>query len=76
MDFVIELPVRLTKMVHIAPTYTTVSAPETADLLLGTVIKYHGVPSAILSDRDTRFTSHFWTALMKALGTELKMATC
>ncbi|GJS19923.1 putative reverse transcriptase domain-containing protein [Tanacetum coccineum] len=34
----------------------------------------HGVPVSIISDRDGRFTSHFWKSLNKALGTRLDMS--
>ncbi|GJS43373.1 putative reverse transcriptase domain-containing protein [Tanacetum coccineum] len=34
----------------------------------------HGVPVSIISDRDGRFSSHFWRALHKALGTRLDMS--
>jgi hypothetical protein len=39
------------------------------------VVRLHGVPDFIVSDRDPRFTSNFWTALWKELGTKLKMST-
>ncbi|CAN6715201.1 unnamed protein product [Malus baccata var. baccata] len=39
------------------------------------VVKYHGVPVNIISDRDPRFTSKFWTAFQEALGTRLLYST-
>ncbi|GJY77982.1 putative reverse transcriptase domain-containing protein [Tanacetum coccineum] len=39
------------------------------------VVSKHGVPVSIISDRDGRFTSHFWKSLNKALGTRLDMST-
>ncbi|GJT71990.1 putative reverse transcriptase domain-containing protein [Tanacetum coccineum] len=39
------------------------------------VVTRHGVPVSIISDRDGRFTSLFWKALHKALGTRLDMST-
>ncbi|GKB44451.1 putative reverse transcriptase domain-containing protein [Tanacetum coccineum] len=39
------------------------------------VVSRHGVPVSIISDRDGRFTSHFWKSLNKALGTRLDMST-
>ena len=39
------------------------------------IVRLHGVPSSIVSDRDPRFTSHFWQAFQKALGTRVNMST-
>ncbi|GKF07418.1 putative reverse transcriptase domain-containing protein [Tanacetum coccineum] len=39
------------------------------------VVSKHGVPILIISDRDGKFTSHFWKSLNKALGTQLDMST-
>ncbi|KAI3786685.1 hypothetical protein L1987_40569 [Smallanthus sonchifolius] len=44
-------------------------------LYLKEVVSRHGVPISIISDRDARFTSHFWKSLQKALGTRLDMST-
>ena len=62
-------------MVHYAPTRTTVTAPELATLMYREVVRHHGVPTSIISDRDPRFTSHFWKSLWELTGTKLKMST-
>ena len=35
------------------------------------IVRLHGVPSSIVSDRDPRFTSRFWGAFQRAFGTKL-----
>jgi transposase InsO family protein len=46
-----------------------------AKLFIDNIVKLHGVPLSIVSDRDRIFTSHFWKELLKALGTRLKYTT-
>jgi len=88
MDFIVQLPTthqghdaifvvvdRLTKRAYFIPTHTSVTAPEIATLFLNTIFKDHGIPQVIISDRDARFTSHFWKALFQELGTKLSMST-
>lgn len=88
MDFITKLPStsdgydsiavmvdRLTKMVHLVPTTTTVTAEGVADLLCSHVIKHHGLPQSIISDRDSKFTANFWRQLMKLLGTKHRLST-
>lgn len=66
---------RLSKMVHIQPTTTTVTARGLAKLYFDTVYRLHGLPRSIVSDRDPRMTGRFWQALFAATGTQLKMST-
>jgi hypothetical protein len=74
-DAIVVFVDKLTKLVHLAETRTNVTAPELADIFWRTVVRHHGLPSSILSDRDSRFTGHFWRALWKCLGTQLTMST-
>lgn len=46
-----------------------------SQLYLKEIVTRHGVPISIISDRDSRFTSHFWKSLQKAMGTKLDMST-
>ena len=39
------------------------------------IVRLHGVPVSIISDRDPRFTAHFWKSFQKAMGTQLTMST-
>jgi hypothetical protein len=88
MDLITKLPVtsqghdaiivfvdKFSKMVHYAATTTTCTAVNVARIFFDTVVKLHGVPTHIVSDRDPRFTSKFWKQLWSLLGTELKMST-
>ncbi|KAG6520213.1 hypothetical protein ZIOFF_017251 [Zingiber officinale] len=46
-----------------------------AELFYRHVVKFLGLPNDIVSDRDTRFTRRFWTALFNMMGTDLKFST-
>ena len=39
------------------------------------IVRLHGAPVSIVSDRDPRFTSKFWPSLQQAMGTTLKFST-
>lgn len=88
MDFVTGLPRtrrgcdavwvvvdRLTKSAHFIPFRVGQSTDVLAELYLKRIVALHGVPVSIVSDRDTRFTSHFWGSLQDSLGTQLKFST-
>ena len=74
-DAIVVFVDKLTKLVHYAPTTTTATAPQLAELFLRDVVRLHGVPKSILSDRDPRFTASFWQAFWLRLGTTLTMST-
>jgi hypothetical protein len=75
-DFAVVFVDRLTKLIKIAPTTSNVTAPATAQLYVDHVLRHgYGVPTSIVSDRDPRFTGHFWTALQGLLGTKLAMSS-
>ena len=46
-----------------------------AELYVEEIIRLHGVPLSIVSDRDPRFTSRFWKELQSTLGTNMKFST-
>jgi hypothetical protein len=74
-DAIIVFVDKFSKMVHYAATTTTCTADEVAKIFFDTVVRLHGIPRSIVSDRDPRFTSKFWQELWKLCGTRLKMST-
>jgi hypothetical protein len=46
-----------------------------AKLYIREIVRLHGVPVSIVSDRDSRFTSKFWKRLQEAMGTKLNFST-
>ena len=74
-DFLLSVVDKFSKMVHFIPCTQKVTAAEVAQLVYDGVVRLHGFPEAIISDRDTRFTSNFWRALWKLSGTQLRMST-
>jgi hypothetical protein len=66
---------RLTKSTHFLPVKSTYRGPQYAELFILEIVKLHGVPVSIVLDRDSIFTSHFWKALQRDLGTHLKLST-
>ena len=74
-DAIVVFVDKLTKMCHYVATTTNVTAPQLATLFIREVVRLHGVPDSILSDRDPRFTAKFWRAYWSQLGTTLTMST-
>jgi hypothetical protein len=60
---------RLTKSAHFLAVKTTYSLSRLARLFVDEIVRLHGAPISILSDRDPRFTSRFWPRLHQAMGT-------
>ncbi|KAL0546476.1 hypothetical protein IC582_016386 [Cucumis melo] len=66
---------RLTKSAHFVPGKSTYTASKWAQLYMSEIVRLHGVPMSIVSDRDARFTSKFWKGLQTAMGTRLDFST-
>ncbi|KAL0536641.1 hypothetical protein IC582_025599 [Cucumis melo] len=66
---------RLTKSAHFVPVKSTYTASKWAQLYMSEIVRLHGVPVSIVSDRDARFTSKFWKGLQTAMGTRLDFST-
>ena len=66
-DSIVMFVDRLSKYVYFVPCVETISAEQLAHLFLQHVVLRHGMPRRIVSDRDPRFTSKFWSTLMRAL---------
>ena len=88
MDFITKLPKtkkgndtiwvivdRLTKSAHFLPIKETYSSDMLAQLYVDKIVALHGIPISIISDRDTRYTSHFWKSFQQSLGTRLNFST-
>ena len=66
---------RLTKSAHFIQVKVTYNAKKLAKLYISEVVRLHGVPLSIISDRGTQFTSMFWKTLHTELGTRLDLNT-
>ena len=88
MDFITALPKvtrnfdsifvvvdQLTKVAHLIPIRTTTSALDIAQLFVKEIVRLHGVPARIVSDRDAKFTSKFWIAMFQSLSTLLNLSS-
>ncbi|KAL0405306.1 UNVERIFIED_CONTAM: Transposon Ty3-G Gag-Pol polyprotein [Sesamum latifolium] len=88
MDFIVGLPRtlrkhdaiwvivnRLTKSAHFLPIRQGDSLDKLVELYVAEIVRLHGIPVSIVSDRDPQFTSHFWGSLQRALGTKLYFST-
>ncbi|WVZ90625.1 hypothetical protein U9M48_036910 [Paspalum notatum var. saurae] len=88
MDFIVGLPCtpkgndsiwvivdRLTKSAHFIPVKARYGATQLATLYVQNILRLHGAPLSIVSDRGPQFTAQFWKSLHKALGTKLDYST-
>ena len=65
----------LTKSAHFLVVRMTFTLKRFFRLYIREIVRLHGVPISIVSDRDPRFTTHFWKSFQKAMGTRLTMST-
>ena len=88
MDFITQLPCtdsgydcilvvidRLSKLTHLVPLTCTATAADVAELFVDCVVKHHGLPTSIVTDRDSKFTSMFWQTVLQIWGVKSAMST-
>jgi len=87
MDFIMDQPKsdsydtilvvidRLTKMSHFVPWSKNLNARQFANLFMKEIVRLHGLPHDIITDRGTQFTSHLWKETMGKLGVERRLST-
>jgi len=87
MDFVVQLPLshgfstvfvvidRLSKFAYFIPMKADCNSKVVAEAFINNIVKVHGFPKTIVSDRDRLFISSFWQQLFKAQGTTLSMSS-
>ena len=74
-DYLWVVVCRLTSMVHLIPIKTTTTTAELAEVYIREIVRLHGLPESIVSDRDSKFTSKFWREVHRLLGAKLLMST-
>ncbi len=86
MDFITDLPIvrtknsilvvvdRLTKMAHFTPCSKSITAEEIVQLILDGIVRLHGLPEEIVSDRRPQFASKFWHRLFELLGVNIRLS--
>ena len=74
-DYLLVVIDQLTSQVHLVATTTMVTTRGVMWLILKEVVRLHGIPESIVSDRDTKLTSIFWKELHRLMGSKLLMST-
>ena len=74
-DYICTVVCHLTGFTHLIPCRKDDTAADVARRFLREIVRLHGCPTRIVSDRDPKFTSKFWTDLCYRLGSKLKMST-
>ena len=75
-DTIVVFVDKFSKMVHFVPCKMgATSAIHMAQLFFDNIVRLHGVPRRLISDRDPRFTSDFWRQLLHLVGTTVALSS-
>ena len=66
---------RLTTSAHFLAVKITYTSEKLAKLYIQEIVRLHGAPLSIVSDRDSKFMSKFWRGFREAMGTKLNVST-
>ena len=66
---------RFSKVTYFVPVHGTIDASEFASVFFRTVVCKHGMPDRVVSDRDRRFISSFWQALLGLLQCKVSLSS-
>jgi transposase InsO family protein len=65
---------KLTKAAHFIPIKMSYKEDNIADIYMKEISKLHCVPKAVVSDKDSKFTSNFWKGLFKGFGMNMNFS--
>ena len=74
-NFILVIIDRLTKLVYYKPVKITIDAPGLAEVIIDIVVRDHGLPDSIVTDRGFLFTLKFWSLLCYFLGIKRRLFT-
>ena len=74
-DSIFVIVDKLTKYAEFIPFREDYTTKDLAFILLDRLIRYHGIPKSIISDRDKLLKSKYWETLLSLLGTKRKLST-
>ena len=74
-DAIFNVVDRCTKAAEFVPFRHSYTAAQLAHVFADRIVRHHGIPASIISDRDKLFTSNFWTTFLAAIGTKKKLST-
>jgi hypothetical protein len=66
---------KLSKAAHFIPLKTMYKENNVVDIYMREVVHFHGIPKAIVPDRDPKFTSKFWKGLFKGFEKNMNVIT-